>query len=76
MASFTATTATYGLPASTLTDNAAVYTSRFTHGHNDFERLLASLGITQKNGHPAHPQTQGRIERFQCATRRAVVSPV
>ena len=64
VASFTATATQYGLPASTLTDNGSVYTSRFTHGHNDFERLLASLGITQKNGHPGHPQTQGKIERF------------
>lgn len=23
------------------------------------------LGITQKNGSPDHPQTQGKIERFQ-----------
>ena len=64
VASFTATAATHGLPASTLTDNGSVYTSRFTHGHNDFERLLNSLGIRQKNGHPNHPQTQGKIERF------------
>jgi transposase InsO family protein len=64
VASFTDTADTYGLPAATLTDNGSVYTSRFTHGHNDFERLPASLGITQKNGHPGHPQTQGKIERF------------
>lgn len=64
VASFTDTADTHGLPATTLTDNGSVYTSRFTHGHNDFERLLASLGITQKNGHPGHPQTQGKIERF------------
>lgn len=64
VASFTDTATAHGLPASTLTDNGSVYTSRFTHGHNDFERLLASLGITQKNGHPGHPQTQGKIERF------------
>jgi transposase InsO family protein len=70
VASFTTTAATYGLPASTLTDNGAVYTSRFTHGHNDFERLLASLGITQKNGHPNHPQTQGKIERFHQTLKR------
>jgi hypothetical protein len=62
--SFTTTATTYGLPAATLTDNGSVYTSRFTHGHNDFERLLVSLGITQKNGRPGHPQTQGKIERF------------
>lgn len=70
VASFTDAVNAYGLPASTLTDNAAVYTSRFTHGHNDFERLLASLGITQKNGHPGHPQTQGKIERFHQTLKR------
>jgi len=70
VASFTTTATIYGLPAATLTDNAAVYTSRFTHGHNEFERLLASLGITQKNGHPGHPQTQGKIERFHQTLKR------
>jgi len=64
VASFTDTAATHGLPASTLTDNGSVYTSRFTHGHNDFERLLTSLSVSQKNGRPGHPQTQGKIERF------------
>ena len=54
----------YGPPASTLTDNGSVYTSRFTGGKNGFEYLLAATGITQKNGHPYHPQTQGKIERF------------
>jgi transposase InsO family protein len=70
VASFIDTAATYGLPASTLTDNGSVYTSRFTHGHNDFERLLASLSIIQKNGHPGHPQTQGKIERFHQTLKR------
>ncbi|WP_082487747.1 integrase core domain-containing protein [Leifsonia sp. Root112D2] len=54
----------YGPPASTLTDNGTVYTARFTRGKNAFEYLLTSLRITQKNGHPYHPQTQGKIERF------------
>lgn len=67
---FTAAADKYGLPASTLTDNGAVYTARFTHGHNEFERLLAALGITQKNGHPGHPQTQGKIERFHQTLKR------
>ena len=52
VADFTTTTQRYGLPASTLTDNGSVYTSRFTHGHHDFERLLASLGITEKTAIP------------------------
>ncbi|TLH57030.1 integrase core domain-containing protein, partial [Mycolicibacterium aubagnense] len=61
---------THGLPASTLTDNGSVYTSRFTHGHNDFERLIATLGVRQKNGSPGHPQTQGKIERFHQTLKR------
>ena len=42
----------YGWPAATLTDNGAIYTSRFTRGHNAFEHLLAYLGIRQRNGAP------------------------
>lgn len=47
-----------------LTDNGFVYTSRFTHGHKDFERLRASLGITQKDGHPGHPKPKARSDAF------------
>jgi transposase InsO family protein len=54
----------YGPPASTLTDNGSVYTSRFTGGRNAFEYVLPLLGIRQKNGSPGHPQTQGKTERF------------
>jgi transposase InsO family protein len=68
--SSTHTAETHGLPACTLTDNGSVYTSRFTNGHNDFERLIASLGVIQKNGHPNHPQTQGKIERFHQTLKR------
>jgi transposase InsO family protein len=54
----------YEMPLSTLTDNGVVYTARFVGGRNAFEYLLQQLGIQQKNGHPGHPQTQGKIERF------------
>ena len=60
----------HGWPAATLTDNGAVYTSRFTGGRNSFEHLLAYLGIRQKNGAPGHPQTQGKIERFHQTLKR------
>ena len=53
VATFTTAGEEHGWPAATLTDNGAVYTSRFTGGHNAFEYLLAYLGIRQKNGHPA-----------------------
>lgn len=70
VATFTAAGDVHGWPAATLTDNGAVYTSRFTGGRNTFEYLLAYLGIRQKNGSPAHPQTQGKIERFHQTLKR------
>jgi transposase InsO family protein len=68
VATFRAACAAYGPPASTLTDNGLVYTTRFSGGRggrNGFENELRRLGITQKNGKPNHPQTQGKVERFQ-----------
>ena len=70
VATFTAAGDAHGWPVATLTDNGAVYTSRFTGGRNGFEYLLAYLGIRQKNGAPGHPQTQGKIERFHQTLKR------
>jgi len=67
---FCAAAEVHGYPAATLTDNGAIYTSRFTGGHNAFEHLLAWLGIRQRNGAPGHPQTQGKIERFHQTLKR------
>ena len=58
----------YGVPASTLTGNGMVFTTRLSGGkggRNALEHELRRLGITQKNGKPNHPQTQGKVERFQ-----------
>jgi transposase InsO family protein len=60
----------YSPPASTLTDNGSVYTSRFTGGRNAFEYVLALLGVRQKNGSLGHPQTQGKTERFHQTLQR------
>jgi transposase InsO family protein len=68
LAAFRATAAAHGAPASTLTDNGLVFTTRFAGGRggrNALEAELRRLGITQKNGKPNHPQTQGKVERFQ-----------
>jgi transposase InsO family protein len=68
LAAFRAAVAAYGPPASTLTDNGLVFTARFAGGkggRNALENELRRLGITQKNGKPNHPQTQGKVERFQ-----------
>lgn len=70
VATFLAAVEQHGAPAATLTDNGAVYTARFTGGKNGFEYVLARLGVRQKNGAPGHPQTQGKIERFQQTLKR------
>jgi transposase InsO family protein len=65
--SFRAACAAHGIPASTLTDNGMVYTTRFSGGRggrNGLEHELRRLGVRQKNGKPNHPQTQGKVERL------------
>jgi transposase InsO family protein len=61
---FYATAATWGLPASVLTDNGAIYTAAYRGASTGLEIDLAALGITFKHGQPYHPQTQGKIERY------------
>ena len=58
----------HGYPATTLTDNGTVYTTRFAGGRggrNHLEHELRRLGIVQKNSRPNHPTTCGKVERFQ-----------
>ena len=65
---FRTAVATHGIPASTLTDNGMVFTTRLSGGkggRNQLETELRRLGVDQKNGRPWHPQTQGKVERFQ-----------
>ncbi|MDW6064322.1 IS481 family transposase [Streptomyces sp. FXJ1.4098] len=60
--------ATHGIPASTLTDNGMVFTTRLSGGRggrNALEHELRRLHITQKNAAPNHPTTCGKVERFQ-----------
>jgi transposase InsO family protein len=67
LAAFRAAAAQHGVPASTLTDNGCVYTTRLAGGRggrNAFEHELRRLGVKQKNGKPNHPQTQGKVERL------------
>jgi len=72
-ATFVDTAATYGSPASTLTDNGMVYTVRFATGRGGRTKLEVELrerGITQKNSRPNHPTTCGKVERFQQTLKR------
>ena len=69
LAAFRGACARHGPPAATLTDNGLVFTTRLLAGGAAspglLELELRRLGITQKNGKPNHPQTQGKAERFQ-----------
>jgi transposase InsO family protein len=56
--------ATWGLPASVLSDNGAIYTAAYRGSATGLEIDLARLGITFKHGKPYHPQTQGKVERY------------
>jgi transposase InsO family protein len=68
VSSFRETLAQHGIPASTLTDNGMVYTTRLSGGkggRNGLETELRRLNIVQKNSRPNHPTTCGKVERFQ-----------
>jgi len=67
VSTFRKTCTTHGIPASTLTDNGMVFTTRFSGGkggRNHLEHELRHLGITQINSTPGHPTTCGKVERF------------
>jgi transposase InsO family protein len=68
LTAFRAAVATHGIPASTLTDNGMVFTTRLSGGHggrNGLEHELRRLHVVQKNSRPNHPTTCGKVERFQ-----------
>ena len=62
--SFFSASDAYGLPASFLSDNAAVFSGRSRRGKVALELELESLGIEVKHSTPYHPQTCGKVERL------------
>jgi hypothetical protein len=71
VAAFRQAVADQGIPASVLSDNGMVFTTRFAGGRagrdtlNGFQALLRDLGVVQKHSKPNHPTTCGKVERFQ-----------
>jgi len=64
VADFHQAAATWGYPASMLTDNGAIFTAAARNGRCAIEGELDALGIVFKHSRPYHPQTCGKIERF------------
>jgi len=70
VAAFFAAADTYGLPASLLTDNAAVFSGGSRRGKVPLELELERLGIEVKHSTPYHPQTCGKVERLHQTLKR------
>ena len=60
----------FGLPASLLTDNGAVFTGRQRRGKVILELELERLGIVPKHSTAYHPQTCGKVERCHQTLKR------
>ena len=74
---FRNTYGTHGIPASTLTDNGMVFTTRFAGGkggRNHFEAELRRLHVHQINSTPNHPTTCGKVERFHQTLKKSLTN--
>src|SRR6266568_2508592 len=67
---FYSASSSFGLPASLLSDNAAVFTGKSRRGKVLLELELERLGILFKHSTPYHPQTCGKVERFHLTLKR------
>jgi len=70
MDSFTRTFLEYGLPKILLCDNGVPWGSSQTTSITRFETWLMELGILPIHIRARHPQTQGKVERFNGSFKR------
>jgi len=82
LASFRVAFRRYGIPASVLTDNGAIFTGKPRRGGRvALEIELDLLGVRFHHSRPYHPQTCGKVERFHqtqkkwLAAQPAAVTP-
>lgn len=55
----------WGLPAGVLSDNGLCFSGKLRGFEAPFEAKLRDAGIRPFTGRPYHPQTTGKVERFQ-----------
>jgi len=62
---FCEATAAWGVPLGQLTDNGLNFSGRLRGFEVRFEIELRAIGVVRKTSRPYHPQTCGKVERFQ-----------
>jgi transposase InsO family protein len=55
----------WGLPVGVLSDNGLCFSGKLRHVEVFFEAHLRDAGVRPITGRPFHPQTTGKVERFQ-----------
>jgi transposase InsO family protein len=63
-------TARFGLPASMLSDNGAIFTAAYRNGRCLTEIVLEAQGIEFRHSRPYHPETCGKVERFHQTVKK------
>jgi transposase InsO family protein len=61
---------TWGLPAGVLSDNGLCFSGKLRGFEVLFEARLRDAGVHPITGRPYHPQTTGKVERFQQTLKR------
>lgn len=64
-ATFSQATTIWGPPAGVLSDNGLCFSGKLRGFEVLFEANLRKAGIAPSTGRPYHPQTTGKVERFQ-----------
>src|SRR4051794_15601783 len=67
---FSAAACRWGLPVRCLSDNALAFSGRLRGFEVAFEANLRAAGIKPVTSKPYHPQTCGKVERFQQTLKR------
>lgn len=65
---------TWGLPAGTLSDNGLCFSGKLRQMEVFFEAELREAGVLPITGRPHHPQTTGKVERFQQTLKKRLES--
>ncbi len=69
-ATFCEATAQWGVPLGQLTDNGLCFSGKLRGFEVHFEAELRTIGVVPKTSRPWHPQTCGKVERFQQTLKR------